>query len=233
MPKKRCTSCRRNLPLNDNYFYRQPTSSDGYFHVCIDCQCQYVKHRYHQHKEKINEQNKCRNRLSIGVLRSKVQSYLSLHPCVDCGEEDSTALDFDHVWGSKLLGISVMVRRARSWNSIKAEISKCEVRCANCHRRRHVLIRDMGIRPARYVGTQVLQNQTLRRRYLLRHPCVDCGEVDTRVLEFDHVRGRKSAAISFLVRIGYPWQRIVKEIAKCEVRCANCHRLRHSKGGRV
>jgi hypothetical protein len=60
--------------------------------------------------------------------------------------------------------------------------------------------------------------------YLRQHPCVDCREADTRVLEFDHVRGKKENNISNLVREGWSWQRILSEIAKCEVRCANCHR---------
>jgi hypothetical protein len=56
--------------------------------------------------------------------------------------------------------------------------------------------------------------------------CVDCGESDVRLLEFDHVRGIKESDISTLVPVGMAWQRIVREIAKCEVKCANCHRRR-------
>ena len=59
--------------------------------------------------------------------------------------------------------------------------------------------------------------------YLLEHPCVDCGETDPVVLEFDHVRGKKVAGISRLVRSG-TLQRVKDELAKCDVRCANCHR---------
>jgi hypothetical protein len=60
--------------------------------------------------------------------------------------------------------------------------------------------------------------------YLASNACVDCGESDLRVLEFDHVRGRKQGNITTLVRAGAPMERILSEIAKCEVRCANCHR---------
>ena len=35
--------------------------------------------------------------------------------------------------------------------------------------------------------------------YLLSHPCIDCGATDVRVLEFDHVRSKKSVDISRLV----------------------------------
>lgn len=59
--------------------------------------------------------------------------------------------------------------------------------------------------------------------YLSNHPCVDCGEKDILVLEFDHQRD-KDKDISWMVRYHYSLDRIKKEIEKCEVRCANCHR---------
>lgn len=60
-------------------------------------------------------------------------------------------------------------------------------------------------------------------RYLMTHPCVDCGEADPIVLDFDHVSGEKIDSISRLLRRS-SWARIMSEIEKCEVRCANCHR---------
>lgn len=65
--------------------------------------------------------------------------------------------------------------------------------------------------------------------YLLTHPCVDCGNTDPRVLEFDHVRGEKKASISELVRTRHSLKAIKLEIDKCEVRCANCHRIKTSE----
>lgn len=59
--------------------------------------------------------------------------------------------------------------------------------------------------------------------YLSNHPCVDCGITDIVVLQFDHVRGRKFENVSLMVRMGYTEKQIMNEIAKCEVRCANCH----------
>lgn len=61
-------------------------------------------------------------------------------------------------------------------------------------------------------------------KYLETHPCVDCGETDPVVLEFDHVRGKKDIEISQLVNKGYSDSRLLKEVEKCDVRCANCHR---------
>lgn len=68
------------------------------------------------------------------------------------------------------------------------------------------------------------RNKNYVREYLSTHPCVDCGEKDVIVLEFDHVRGEKSSDISRAVNAGWSLERIKQEIEKCEVRCANCHR---------
>jgi hypothetical protein len=73
------------------------------------------------------------------------------------------------------------------------------------------------------------RRQRLKRtRFLLdffkTHPCVDCGESDPVVLEFDHVRDK-----AFDVMQGFEsrnWQAILAEIAKCDVVCANCRRRR-------
>jgi hypothetical protein len=54
----------------------------------------------------------------------------------------------------------------------------------------------------------------------LDHPCVDCGERDIIVLQFDH-QGDKVMGVSDMVTNGRTWERILTEIAKCEVVCAN------------
>ena len=61
-------------------------------------------------------------------------------------------------------------------------------------------------------------------QYLTGHPCVDCGVPDIRVLEFDHVRGHKIKDIGKMLAIAAPLDRVKEELAKCDVRCANCHR---------
>jgi len=67
-----------------------------------------------------------------------------------------------------------------------------------------------------------------RTRYLIdyfeTHPCVDCGERDPVVLEFDHLAD-KSFCIGGAIH-DRKWQSILDEIAKCVVVCANCHRRR-------
>lgn len=74
---------------------------------------------------------------------------------------------------------------------------------------------------------QIEMNRFWVHEYLLAHPCIDCGEADPVVLEFDHVDpSQKKSIVSRLVAGGYSIRRIQKEILLCEVRCANCHKRR-------
>lgn len=65
--------------------------------------------------------------------------------------------------------------------------------------------------------------------YLKKQYCIDCGENDPVVLQFDHVRGKKKHDISHLIRGQYSIKSIIEEIKKCEVRCGNCHLKRTSQ----
>ena len=61
--------------------------------------------------------------------------------------------------------------------------------------------------------------------YLLEHPCIDCGQADPRVLEFDHRDNVVKVAIISKM-LDFTEEKVLSEISKCDVRCANCHRLR-------
>src|SRR5256712_12405438 len=85
----------------------------------------------------------------------------------------------------------------------------------NHDREKARLLRQVAVRRAE-VRQKIIE-------YLRDHPCVDCGETDIVVLEFDHV-GEKIANISTYANAGRTWERALAVIQKCEVRCSNCHR---------
>ena len=75
----------------------------------------------------------------------------------------------------------------------------------------------------------IIRNRTFIFRYLnIFGKCIDCGIKDWRVLEFDH-KSNKLYNISDLVSKANSLLKIKKEIKKCEIRCANCHRIKTRK----
>jgi hypothetical protein len=68
------------------------------------------------------------------LIREYIWNYLSKHVCIDCGESDPLVLEFDHI-GNKIMPVSEIAHN-NSLVQVKNEILKCEVRCANCHRRK-------------------------------------------------------------------------------------------------
>lgn len=77
---------------------------------------------------------RARNRAEIRKLQEWVNSLKVAKGCIDCGNCDYRVLDFDHVTGIKTQNVAHLVRNLHSKKTILAEIAKCEVRCANCHR---------------------------------------------------------------------------------------------------
>lgn len=74
------------------------------------------------------------------------------------------------------------------------------------------------------------RNRVIRRQfiadYLKDKFCVDCGIENPVVLTFDHARGKKKEAIANMVNRYYPLPVILEEIAKCDIRCFNCHMIK-------
>lgn len=126
---KRCSRCGVTKPLVE--FNRRSTAPDGRQWNCRACNAAW----HQENKEHHNKLILARNYRLRFEVRQKILEYLLDHPCVDCGETDPVVLDFDHQ-RDKVAAISALVSSCRSWEVVFAEIQKCEVRCANRHRRR-------------------------------------------------------------------------------------------------
>lgn len=69
------------------------------------------------------------------------------------------------------------------------------------------------------------------REYKSSRRCCGCGISDYRVLQFHHrPEAKKLHNVSDMVVRGMPVKEIEKEIRKCRLLCANCHRLEHITG---
>lgn len=130
-----CSKCTVPKPL-DQFPLRSKKKNTRTF-ICKICTSRNSKKWYEANKSR-HRSNVRKNTVSCREeLYSKKRAYLLEHPCVDCTEEDPIVLDFDHRDRRlKSYSIAVMITNCSPWESILKEISKCDVRCANCHRKR-------------------------------------------------------------------------------------------------
>lgn len=97
-------------------------------------QKKYIRRHYQENKQYYKDKAKERNKKVTERLRKFVDRYKLYVGCIDCGyKKHAVALQLDHVRGKKKMAVSSMVSRGASIKSVKEEIRKCEVRCANCH----------------------------------------------------------------------------------------------------
>lgn len=127
---KKCTFCKEIKDLSQ--FHKNKSKKDGHNNVCKTCRKEYHKKWYEQGKRDYVVNRNAKHR-----LRNKtwLYNYLLEHPCVDCGEDDPVVLEFDHL-KDKIDNVGKMAADGVSLKKLREEIAKCQVVCANCHKRR-------------------------------------------------------------------------------------------------
>ena len=133
--QKFCCRCRKLRPLDDFTFKDQAKGTlHGY---CRVCHAEWNHQHYLRNKATYVATARRNNAAYQARNMRRIVEFLIAHPCVDCGERDPVVLDFDHRDpASKTVEVGSLLRYAGSWAALEREIAKCEVRCANCHRRR-------------------------------------------------------------------------------------------------
>lgn len=124
---KKCNKCKVELPLNE--FHKNKRYIDGLQTSCKECCKQRDKQSYKNRKQYYID----KNLHYVERNREFIKRYKQIFgKCVDCGVADWRVLQFDHL-RDKRCTIPELVNSASSMNSLKGEIKKCEIRCANCH----------------------------------------------------------------------------------------------------
>jgi hypothetical protein len=138
-------------------------------------------------------------------------------PCADCGKTyPIDCMELDHIFGTKIANVSAM--RDAPISKLIEEINKCDVVCCVCHRIRTKNRRE----PTKEKRLQAHRDMINQYK---SSPCADCSQCFPPVaMDLDHVRGKKVFEISNMGH--YPRWKVVEELDKCDVVCANCHRMR-------
>ena len=251
---KVCTKCQDEKDLEE--FTPDKRRIDGRGSWCRECNRKYNtelcrtpaqrsrrKKHYLENKEQLNRESRARwaangdryrvaaaswrleNRGSIlDYYKSRRVEYneflnplKSGRPCQDCGGIFPTyCMEFDHVRGNKRFNLGKMANHRRE--AVLEELDKCELVCCACHRIR-TQVRKGDSKISKVQAFRVWLNE------LKSKPCLDCGKtLHHAAMDFDHVRGNKVVGIAQM----WSWSRdkILRELEKCDLVCANCHRIR-------
>lgn len=98
------------------------------------------RRHYQAHKEEYKKRARAYSNQQRKLLRNYIWDYLLEHSCLDCGEKNPIVLQFDHLRDKKYT-IADISQKSVSLETLKKEIEKCEVRCANCHMKKTALER--------------------------------------------------------------------------------------------
>lgn len=125
---KICTKCKKEKSEEEFSWQRGKRRAR-----CKRCELDAQKERYRRDpsiQKAVLDRIRKRN-------REWMWNYYTEHPCVDCGEKDPIVLEPDHLDpDTKIDGVSRLAHNTRSLIVIQTELEKCEIVCANCHRRR-------------------------------------------------------------------------------------------------
>jgi hypothetical protein len=131
---KVCTGCGLERPISEFPVKHKKTGARGTW--CRACRSAYGKEHYQQNRGAYLARTKARRHRERDSYWAWLMTYLQSHPCVDCGETDPVVLTFDHRdLKDKTDTIGRLLSRS-GWKVFLAEVAKCDVRCANCHRLR-------------------------------------------------------------------------------------------------
>jgi hypothetical protein len=251
---KTCIKCQSVQPLEE--FVKDKRRSDGRGSWCVSCNRAYLnaygasakgqaarRSHYESNKRSLTAQNRARWAEKKNVYKVAGDAWRAEHrddllvdqkrrgsehrafidalkagiPCLDCGEVlPPYCMEYDHVRGEKRFALGKMANHRRE--AVLEEIAKCELVCCACHRVRT---------QTRKGASRIPRLQAFREwlNSLKAHPCTDCGRVRQSVaMDFDHIDDDKVAGIAQM----WSWSRVrvIAEIAKCELVCCICHRIR-------
>jgi hypothetical protein len=130
---RHCPKCKKLKSLEE--FGCNKNKPNGKQSACKECRRDYQRMWYKDNRETQNKRVRKNDVTRKLELQINLLKFYRTHPCVDCGETDPIVLECDHQ-RDKVMVVSNMICRKMSWYKIQQEISKCQVRCANCHRRK-------------------------------------------------------------------------------------------------
>ncbi len=128
---KVCRKCK--IQKNDDEFNFRNKKKLIRANVCKNCSREQIRAHYLDNRSYYLNKARSRNNKLRTQTRKFIWDYLSTKKCIDCGESNPIVLEFDHQRDKKI-NVSHAAKFGYDISKLKEEVSKCEIRCANCHR---------------------------------------------------------------------------------------------------
>ena len=139
---------------------------------------------------------------------------------------------------TKLCGVCRLAQSVNNFTRRKKSTDGLNMKCKSCMKvyiHRHYLSHKRGyMSRAKAKKVRCIE---LLRQLKDNKPCADCAILHRHfALDYDHITGTKIMAVSILANRGQI-NKMLREIAKCQLVCATCHRYRtfnrkqNSRGG--
>jgi hypothetical protein len=129
---RKCGRCGELKPIGDFAWRRKRKQQRD--NMCGQCRSAYGREHYQANRQHYIDSEARRKRARAEHRTRWLVQFFRDNPCTDCGETDPVVLEFDHLRDKKFEVGNQFA--SRNWKEILDEIAKCEVVCANCHRRR-------------------------------------------------------------------------------------------------
>lgn len=128
-----CRDC--STYKDSDQFYKKVTKGGRTYlnSRCKQCHNAYTKAHYAAEPATYKDRAATRKK----GLRQWLRGMKSQLKCNRCGEDHPATLDFHHRYGPKSFSLAKVGTYGWGHDKIEEELDKCEVLCANCHRKEH------------------------------------------------------------------------------------------------
>jgi len=212
----KCTCCRVEKPID--CFNKSVTAKTGHSTICRDCCIKFSKKRNEEYVKQhgISEYSQNRKDRVMWIRAIKANK-----PCADCGVVyEPKCMDYDHL-RDKIKPVSRMILDNTSKEVILKEIEKCELVCLLCHNKR-TYMRQKRRDKSLYTNTVNRNFEIIKEAK--QTPCAYCGvQREEYNMQFDHIDSKTKFKDICQLK-NYKTEILLKELEKCQVICAMCHR---------